>query len=310
MGSINKIFLYMNLKHFQAFVTVARHLHFTKAAEELLIAQPSLSLLIKQLEDGLGLTLIDRNTRQVGLTEMGEEFLPLARNVVNDFGNAIAQMKDIASLNRGKVSVAAYPSVSSNSLPELIVTFKQRYPNITVQIYEGIYDSIIDQVRSGQADFGIVTYSGEIPGFIFEKLYDDEILLLVPKSHALASVESVSWIDIIDQEIIMLSADTGVRRSIDKEMLKYDLTLKTVLEPALIHTVAALVAAGAGLGVTLSSYQKSLQSMDVVAVPIVNPLVTRPVGIISHKDRQPTPAATTLLDMLVKKLSVTPAIHL
>ncbi|MEH6559755.1 MAG: LysR family transcriptional regulator [Oceanicoccus sp.] len=299
----------MNLKHFQAFVAVARHLHFTKAAEELRIAQPALSLLIKQLEDGLGLTLINRNTRQVDLTEMGEEFLPLARNVVNDFDNAIAQMKDIASLNRGKVSVAAYPSVSSNSFPELIVTFKQRYPNITVQIYEGIYDSIIDQVRSGQADFGVVSYSGEIPGFRFEKLYDDEVLLLVPKSHSLASAESLSWIDIIDQEIIMLSADTGVRRSIDKEMLKYDLTLKTVLEPALIHTVAALVAAGAGLGVTLSSYQKSLQSMDVVAIPIVNPLVTRPVGIITHKDRQPTPAAKTFLNLLVKKLSAAPAIH-
>ncbi|MCR9213428.1 MAG: LysR family transcriptional regulator [Proteobacteria bacterium] len=296
----------MNLKHFRAFDAVARHLHFTRAAEELNITQPTLSLLIRQLEASLAVTLLVRSTRQVELTDMGSEFLPFARNVVRDSEAAMIHMRDLASLRSGKVSVAAFPSVSLNQLPGVIVEFRQKYPDIQVQLHDGVLDAVIDKVRDGQADFALASVPDEARGLSFQQLYDDEILLVAPRDHPLAKHTSVGWRDITDEQVIMPSQDTAVRRSIDKALAGQEIQIRTALEPALIQTIAALVAAGTGPGVILASFLRVIDRSNIVALKLKDPVIQRPVGILTREDRQLGPAATVLKNMFAARLSGAP----
>lgn len=290
-------------RHFQAFVAVARHLHFTRAAEEIRITQPSLSLLIRQLEERLNVKLVTRSTRQVTLTEMGRTFLPLAENAVNDIESAVRYMKDLSNLQAGKVTVAAFPSVAANQLPPILVEFHRNYPNVQVQVVDSIWGTVVEKVRAGTADFGVGSEPPEMENLAFEKIYDDEIMLLAAEDHPLASATSLNWQEVAGEEIVLLSAETGVRQSIDAALAGTGITLNPIMEPALVQTAASLVAAGAGLGVILSSYLTAVRMEGLVAIPLKKPTIPRPVGIITRRNRQMTPAAEVMLKMVVESFN-------
>ncbi|MEX1034671.1 MAG: LysR family transcriptional regulator [Sneathiella sp.] len=294
-------------KHFRAFVAVARHLHFTKAAEEIHMTQPSLSLLIRQLEEMLRVKLITRSTRQVALTEMGKAFLPLAENVVTGLDSAVRHMRDLAELEEGKVTVAAFPSVAANQLPPILVAFRRRHPKVRVQVLDGIWNTVLENVRSGVADFGIGSQPPEMGNLAYEEIYDDEVMLLAAEDHPLAGEKTLSWRQVMDEEIVILSPDTGVRQSIDAALDGTGITLKPILEPALVQTAASLVSAGAGLGIILSSYLKAVRMDGLVAIRLEKPNILRPVGIITRKDWVMSPAAKVMLKMVVEGLHEKPA---
>ncbi|MEH6527081.1 MAG: LysR substrate-binding domain-containing protein [Sneathiella sp.] len=293
----------MDLKHLKAFDAVARHLHFTKAAREQRITQPTLSLLIQQLEDSVGAKLLVRSTREVELTEMGAEFLPRARKIVVDLERALAHMRDLASLKKGKVTVAAFPSVATNQLPRIIVEYRRDFPDIQVQIHDGIFESVIDKVREGTADFAIASSQDEMHDLKFDQLYDDEIMLIAAKDHRFARYEVVRWLDIGDEEIVMLSGDTGTRQRIDRDLADHGITVNAILEPALVPTAAALVAAGAGLGVILSSYLPIIDTSNIVTLPLIEPNIRRPVGLITRPDKVLSPAAEEMRIRVVTALA-------
>lgn len=293
----------MDLKHLKAFDAVARHLHFTKAAREQRITQPTLSLLIRQLEDSVGVKLLVRSTREVELTEMGAEFLPRARKIVVELERSLAHMRDLASLKKGKVTVAAFPSVSTNQLPRIIVDYRRDYPDIRVQIHDGIFESVIDKVREGVADFAIASSQDEMYDLKFEQLYDDEILLIAATDHRFARHEVVRWLDIGDEEIVMLSGNTGTRQRIDRDLADHGITVNAILEPALVPTAAALVAAGAGLGVILSSYLPVIDTRNLVVLPLIEPTIRRPVGLITRPDKVLSPAAEEMRIRVVTALA-------
>ncbi|MEH6405435.1 MAG: LysR substrate-binding domain-containing protein [Sneathiella sp.] len=293
----------MQYKHFRAFVAVARHLHFTKAAAEIHVTQPALSLLIQQLETNLNVKLITRSTRLVALTEMGKTFLPLAENVVRDMEAAIRHMKDLSELKQGKVTVAAFPSVAANQLPPILVEFRRQFPKVKIQVVDGIWDTVVEKVRSGIADFGVGSRPPEMGDLSFQEIYNDEVMLLATKDHPLAGEKTLSWKQINNEEIVVLSADTGVRQSIDAALVNSGITLSPIMEPTLIQTAAALVSAGAGLGIILSSYLKAVRMDGLIAIQLIDPNILRPVGIITRKNWQMTPAAQTMLKMVVKGLN-------
>ncbi len=289
-------------RHFKAFVAVAQHLHFTRAAEEVHMTQPSLSLLIKQLEERLNVRLITRNTRHVRLTDMGRAFLPLAEKSVAEMDAAVRHMRDLSDLKAGRVTVAAFPSVAANQLPPILVEFRRRYPEVKVQIIDSVWGTVVEKVRDGQADFGIGSQPPKMDNLNFEQIYDDEIMLLAKREHPLAARASLDWEDISGEEIIALATDTGVRHSIDMALADSGVTFRPVMEPSLIQTVAALVMAGAGIGVILSSYLKAVNMDGLVVIPLYRPHVLRPVGLITRRDWQLTPAAEVMLKMVVESL--------
>ncbi len=295
----------LGLKHFRGFVAVARHLHYGRAADDINVSKPTLTLLVQQMESVVGTPLLNRSTRRVELTEMGREFLPLANSVVEDLNSAVAYMQDFVELKRGKVTVAALTSTTVNNIPPVIVSFRKRYPDIVIRIDNGAAEFIFDRVRSGVADFGLASAPNKYKGLSFCRIYDDEIMLLLPKHHPVSGKNKISWSEIIDEEIVVASSETGSRQLIDEMLAQNGMRIKAIIEPTDIHTVVAMVTAGAGLGIILSSYLSTLPVKDIAVASLVAPNIFREVGIITRSGQELTPAAKALHDMIVEQLTAT-----
>src|SRR5262245_656673 len=145
----------VDLHQLRIFVAVARLGNFTRAAERLGLSQPSLSLHIRQLEQDLGVRLFDRSTRSVALTPAGEDFLPTAERLLDDFRAAAAAVADLAARRRGRVAVAVLPSVAADLLPRAIALLRARHPDVSVSLRDDVAEHIPARVRSGEVDFGL-----------------------------------------------------------------------------------------------------------------------------------------------------------
>src|SRR3982074_1713791 len=145
----------VDLHQLRIFVAVARLGNFTRAAERLHLSQPSLSLHIRQLEQDLGVRLFDRSTRSVVLTQAGDDLLPTAERLLDDFQSAVASVGDLPPPGRGRVARALLPSVAAELLPRAIALLRIRHPDITVAVRDDMAEHIPARVRNGEVDFGL-----------------------------------------------------------------------------------------------------------------------------------------------------------
>ena len=120
-----------SFRQIRAFLSVATHLKFTRAAEELNISQPALTVQINQLEEALGIKLFNRNRRQVSLTPAGHDLLPLFERIASDMDEVMTASSDIYQARRGVVRIAALPSVTSRIVPKAMASFRQTAPQHT-----------------------------------------------------------------------------------------------------------------------------------------------------------------------------------
>ncbi|HEC2567459.1 TPA: LysR family transcriptional regulator [Raoultella ornithinolytica] len=160
----------MSVKQLRAFLAVAHTLNFAHASERLNISQPALSLTIKGLEEGLGGALLQRSTRRVTLTQEGEIFLPMARQLLADWDNAEEAMRQSFTLQRGKISIAAMPSFAANVLPEVLKAFRDRYAGINVTVHDVINEQVIEMVREGRVEMGIAFEPAPTNNLLFTPL--------------------------------------------------------------------------------------------------------------------------------------------
>src|SRR3954453_3636541 len=128
----------ITLHQLKAFLAVAQYGSFTRAGEHMFISQPSLTLLIKQLETELGVRVLDRSTRRVELTKAGLELLPFADRMFSELGMAVQNIRELNALRRGRVTVGALPSASAGLVPEAIYQFTSSHPGITVTLKDGV----------------------------------------------------------------------------------------------------------------------------------------------------------------------------
>src|SRR5688572_25291451 len=146
----------MELHQLQYFAAVARHLHFTRAAAELHVAQPSVSQQVRKLEAELGVPLFHRMKRAVGLPPAGEALLPWALRVLGDVDRARAEIQELAGLQRGRLAVGAPPSVSTVVLPPALGAFHARHPGVSITLREAGSGDLVRLLAQGELDLAII----------------------------------------------------------------------------------------------------------------------------------------------------------
>ena len=147
----------------QAFVVIAELGGFNKAAHRLHITQTALTRRVQKLESYLGLKLLDRTTRRVELTAVGREFLPQARNLVNEMTSALDQLKDMSAHGRGQFTLACVPSMTSHVLPRVIKRYADLYPGNRIRLLDASSHEVRQAVLHGQAEIGIAVNGEKHP---------------------------------------------------------------------------------------------------------------------------------------------------
>ena len=210
----------MSVKQLRAFLAVAHTLNFAHASERLNLSQPALSLTIKGLEEALGGALLQRSTRKVTLTQEGELFLPMARQLLADWDNVEEAMRQSFTLQRGKISVAAMPSFAANVLPEALKAFRDRYAGVNVTVHDVINEQVIEMVREGRVEMGIAFEPSPNHNLLFTPLAVDRFVAIVPQQSPLAKKKQLTWQELLTLDFITLQRPSAVRLMLEEALAR------------------------------------------------------------------------------------------
>ena len=296
----------MSVKQLRAFLAVAHTLNFAHASERLNLSQPALSLTIKGLEEVLGGPLLQRSTRKVTLTQEGEIFLPMARQLLADWDNAEEALRQSFTLQRGKISIAAMPSFAANVLPEVLKAFRDRYAAINVTVHDVINEQVIEMVREGRVEMGIAFEPAPTNNLLFTPLAVDRFVAIVPKESPLASKSHLSWRELLTLDFITLQRPSAVRLMLEEELARSGRKLDVALESHQLVTVGRMVASGLGGSAVPALCRSQMAALGAVCLPLDNPPIEKCIGVIHAGHMQLSKAAQALLDTLKSFLPAWP----
>jgi DNA-binding transcriptional LysR family regulator len=292
----------VTLRQLQAFVAVAQHGQFALAADRLHVTPSALSMLIRQLEEQTGARLFDRHTRLVRLTEIGAEFLPVARKVLADLDSALSQSRELSALRRGRVSLATSTVLAATVMPEAIRRFGASWPGITVVLRDVVEQDIKRLLRAGDVDIGVGTALHADADIDEETLLSDRLVALLPHDHALASRREVSWRELAAQPLIALAQGSPLRALADQALATADAAAHPAYEVGFSSTVISMVAAGLGVAALPVNARQLTPKVRIAVRPLVRPVVPRRVCLFKPRDRGLSPAAEAFRTFLREHL--------
>jgi DNA-binding transcriptional LysR family regulator len=293
-----------SIQHIQAFLAVARTGSFTRAANELHLSPSALTVQVQQLEEWLGVALLDRSPRHVSITAAGLDARGPMEKLLLDLDNIVTGSRDLAALRRGVVTIAALPSVCAGALPPALRLFRERFAGIEVRLHDLVAHRIHAQVRSGEVDFGIGVRARLSHGLAFVPVLNDRLCAFVPLDHALARHGRLTLTQLADQPIILTGRDSSVREQVDALFDERQVTMQAGMEANYMSTVLALVRQGLGISILPESAADSLEGLKRITID--HPGVNREIGLISRSGQPLSPAAQRCFELLNDELSGAP----
>ncbi len=300
------------LRQMRAFVALAKTGNFTLAAQYMHVTQSALSGLIKELEQTLGVRVVDRSTRRIALTETGNELYPLFSQMIDDLDRALANIADQAQLRKGIVRVAVPQLMACTLLPQVIAAWRTRYPDIRISLSDSPVEAVTTRVLSGETDFGIGPERDNAPQLEARELMEMPFEAVVPPDHALAKRRRLGWSDLAAHPLITLRgqfterllADMGSGASDGKtgkagsaDPLRAP-TLRPAHEVTYMTTALAMVASGLGVTVCMPYAAPLVRLHGLRMLPLDAPVLTRRFFVYTREQRSLSPAAAAFIAFL------------
>lgn len=290
------------IRHLRAFLSVARHRSFTRAATELRLSQPSLTMTIQQLEDIVGGTLFDRTTRNVILTQEGHDLFPIAERVVDDFDVAIRNIRLTASGRNSRVRVGVVSSIATKVLPRILDSFLAVRPGVRVQLREGNSYDVRRLVRRNEVDVGFASKDGDDAELVFTPLFRDKLGLFLRSDHPLqkqARGNTLRWADLAEQTFVGLTLDTATGPILSQmEDLPESIRVPKY-EVSTYPTLWALVEHGLGITTAPALAAEYMSSGNISFIDLVEPVAWRSVYTVTRLGRT-LPSTTLALIKAIK----------
>jgi LysR family transcriptional activator of glutamate synthase operon len=268
---------------YEWFVTLAELQHVTAAAEQLHIAQPTLTRMLARLERRLGVALFDRSGKRLALNTYGRIFYEHARRAQGELDSARRAIDDLANPAVGEIRLGFLGSFGSTVVPRLIAGFREASPRVTFTLDEGAAESVGDLVRSGSIDLGVVSPRPQAPNLAWRSLFRQRLGVALPCDHALAGAAAVSMSDLADEAFVAMRLGFGMRRLLDELCAAARFQPRIILESATLTSTAGLVAAG--LGISLMPIDGSEHAPGACVLPLADADAYRDVGLIWNSGR-------------------------
>ena len=287
----------ISFKLLKAFLTLSEQKNFTRAAEHCHVSQSTFSGMIQRLETELGARLFDRNTRNVILTPEGELFAVAARQLVDDIQWTFSDLSDYVAKKKGRVAIAALPSIASGWLPPVIAEYRRLYPGIAIEIHDVLSDNCLELVQQGQADIALAAPNSALDEYATEHFHTDRFFLICRRDHRVAAYPAVSMEDLRGCDFIRLSRSTSVHQHLVNAVGATGVTSSS-FEVKYLSTVAGLIIHGLGVSLLPELTLSQFRHPDLVAIPLTTSGISRPIHIIWRKDKPLSIAAQALLELL------------
>jgi DNA-binding transcriptional LysR family regulator len=287
----------------RAFLALADCRHFTRAAERCNLSQSAFSQLIRKLEEEAGAALFHRTTRNVTLTSEGELFAERARRLLEDIEASFADIKDRAAGRKGRVSIAALPSIAAHVLPDILAAYRARFPGVALELYDCLSDRCLQCLREGRVDFALTAPGPLLAEFDSRLILSEGFYLVCRRDHPLATRNNVQLRELNGFEILHLARVSSVRQHVEPALgtvaVRY-----SGLEVEQLATVAGLVAAGLGIALVPELTLFQFKRPELLTIPVRADNLTRPIFAVQRKGLPLSPPADLLLQMIEQKFSV------
>ncbi len=285
-----------SLRHLEAFVAIARLGSFTKAARHLNLSQSALTVQVRQLEETLGVRLLDRNTRSVSPTRIGRELFPRVERLLREIDSVVLNAHEISARNRGIVTVAGLPSICASLAPKVVARFKEAYPGITVIIRDTVAQRVIELVKSEEADFGIGSFDDRDTELAVTHLFSDRMSILLPPGHPSKGRGEMKLEELTTVPLIVMDSHSGVRRLTTAALETAGICETPAYEVTYMSTAIGLVQSGLGAAILPSS---AVEGGQAGTCQVRKTSLKRRIGIIQKAGRSLSPASTTFLRSIV-----------
>jgi DNA-binding transcriptional LysR family regulator len=295
-----------NLDQLRILKAIVAEGSFKRAADSLYISQPAVSLQIQNLEKQLNIPLFDRGGKTAKLTEAGDLLLQNGNRILAMCEETCRALEDLQNLQGGSLIVGASQTTGTYLMPRLIGLFRQRYPQVVVQLQVHSTRRIAWSVANGQIDLAVI--GGEIPNELRQTLHitsyaEDELALILPKSHPFSKMKNIKKEDLYRLRFIALDSNSTIRKVIDKILNQHGIdSSRFTIEMELNSIEAIKNAVQSGLGVafvSVSAIAKELELGIIHWAKIENVTVKRMLSIIVNPNRYRSKAAERFRDEIL-----------
>jgi LysR family transcriptional regulator, transcription activator of glutamate synthase operon len=277
----------MELRQLQYFVKVARKQHVTQAAQELHVAQSAVSRQIRLLEDELGVQLFVQKGRNLQLTSAGKLFLDRVEEILTGLERAVNEIHEFLDPEAGEIRIGFPHSIVLNILPSVVAAFRKDHPNVKFRLRQGTYNSLIRDITKGEIDLAFISPFPESHDYVTgEILLTEELFAILPPDHILADYNTIRLDQLKEEAFVMFSEEYSLRAIVMKACLKAGFVPRIEFEGEETDTIRGLVAAGMGVSLLPDMALSEISMLNPAKVRVIEPQVTRTVGLIRRSGEQ------------------------
>jgi LysR family carnitine catabolism transcriptional activator len=259
-------------RQLRAFLLAAQHHSFTRAAGELLITPSGLSVLIREMENQLGVRLFDRTTRQVVLTTAGTQLLGVVQRNLQELESAMSGIGQPAETG-DFLSFGAPPSWSAGALAQAIKEFRARHPGLRLRVFDADTATTTQKVEAGELDMGLGFFFKHLPGIRRIPLFQFSLMVIRPKAGNAYHRDATSWSALKGERIVALQPTLPLQQLVDKQLARAGVVYQPTLVLNYLNTQIAMVAAGEGIAIVPSFALPECQNRKLITSRLVKPVV-------------------------------------
>jgi DNA-binding transcriptional LysR family regulator len=285
----------------QAFISIADHASFQRAANELHISQTAVTRRLQNLEMHLGVKLIERTTRTVALTSIGGDFLPQARRLMSELSNALVEIFESGKARRGDVCIACVPTAGIQFLPRIIQEYSELFPDNRITVLDHSSSAVADAVVRREAELGINVAQSHHPDLTSTRLMTDQFALICRDDHAMAKKKNIAWRDLAPYPLIFAGQANANREVLDQALGSSKVKLQLFYEVQRSSTALGLVAEGVAIAVVPRLAMQKGAYPRLRAISLVDPIVSRSLLLLTRNAAHLSPAAHALYELIKRR---------
>ncbi|MED1792218.1 LysR family transcriptional regulator [Brevibacillus nitrificans] len=274
----------MDIRHLQYFLEVARHNSFTKAAQALYITQPTISKMVRNLEEEIGVELFERVGKRVSLTDAGWVLFSQAEVMVKSFENMTVHINELMDLKRGRLRIGLPPMVGASFFPQLIGQFCDQYPGIRLELFEAGSNKVEADVDAGILDCGVILLPAKEGVFDYYSFVNENIRLVVHPSHPFADRSEVPFSDLEGERFLLFHEDFALHNRIVDECVRAGFHPHVVYKSSQWDFLSEMVAANIGITLLPETICSELDTDRFRILPLVNSSLKWHLGMIWRKN--------------------------
>ncbi|WP_213992895.1 LysR family transcriptional regulator [Sodalis sp. dw_96] len=292
-----------SLRQLRVFVAIARHGSFSRAGETIGLSQSAVSHSIKELEKEVGVTLLDRTTREVVLTEAGQRLVSRLERALDELNTTLQDARHYGQQRSGKVHIAASPTISAHLMPQCLSVSEKLYPDIKVRLRDRPQQWVLESIRNAEVDFGIVIDPIQTADLYCQPVLLEPFLLLCRSDHPFAGQKQVAWRSLNGCRLVLQDYASGSRALLDEALRQQGITAEIVQEIGHPATLFPMVEAGIGISI-VPALALPLPAGSSLVVRALQPEINRSLMLARRKNRTLSPAGEAVWEVVQQQAAL------